>query len=180
MAALTDKQIRFCDEYLIDFNATQAAIRAGYSAKTAYAQGERLLKKVEAKKYLSEKKSEFAQRTEITKERLLDELSKIAFFDIRKIYTVDGGLKNINDFGEEEAGAISGIETYDEKEPDSGMVLGTTKKVKVHSKIAAIERISRMLGYDAPEKKEISGELSFANLLKESGLIDEGEGDSAH
>ena len=51
---LTPKQQRFCDEYLIDLNATQAAIRTGYSEKTAYSQGQRLLKNVEVKAYLDE------------------------------------------------------------------------------------------------------------------------------
>lgn len=54
MAKLTKKQRRFADEYLIDTNATQAAIRAGYSEKTAYSQGQRLLKKVELKSYIDE------------------------------------------------------------------------------------------------------------------------------
>lgn len=53
---LTAKQQRFCDEYLISFNATQAAIKAGYSEKTAYSQGQRLLKNVEVKAYLDEQK----------------------------------------------------------------------------------------------------------------------------
>lgn len=52
VVALTAKQQRFCDEYLIDLNATQAAIRAGYSKKTAYSQGQRILKNVEVKSYL--------------------------------------------------------------------------------------------------------------------------------
>jgi len=47
---LTPKQLRFCQEYIIDFNATQAVIRAGYSKKTAYSQGQRLLKNVEIQK----------------------------------------------------------------------------------------------------------------------------------
>ena len=49
---LTDKQKRFCEEYLIDLNATQAATRAGYSAKTAYSMGQRMLKKVEVQEYI--------------------------------------------------------------------------------------------------------------------------------
>lgn len=56
--ALTAKKKRFCDEYLIDFNATQAAIRAGYSERTAYSQGQRLLKNVEVQKYLQERMAE--------------------------------------------------------------------------------------------------------------------------
>lgn len=58
MANLTAKQQRFCDEYLIDLNATQAAIRAGYSKKTAYAIGVENLKKVELKKYIEARMAE--------------------------------------------------------------------------------------------------------------------------
>ena len=52
---LTEKQKRFCDEYLIDLNATQSAIRAGYSEKTAYSQGQRMLKNVEVKEYIDKR-----------------------------------------------------------------------------------------------------------------------------
>ena len=52
---LTEKQKRFCDEYLIDLNATQSAIRAGYSEKTAYSAGQRTLKNVEVKKYIEDR-----------------------------------------------------------------------------------------------------------------------------
>ena len=52
---MTEKQKRLCDEYLIDLNATQSAIRAGYSEKTAYSAGQRTLKNVEVKKYIEER-----------------------------------------------------------------------------------------------------------------------------
>lgn len=52
---MTEKQKRFCDEYIIDCNGTQAAIKAGYSPDTAYSQGQRLLKNVEVKKYIEER-----------------------------------------------------------------------------------------------------------------------------
>lgn len=58
MAKMTAKQRRFCDEYLIDLNATQAAIRAGYSKKTAYSIGEENLKKPELKKYIDQRMAE--------------------------------------------------------------------------------------------------------------------------
>ncbi|EPP8914178.1 terminase small subunit, partial [Acinetobacter baumannii] len=64
--ALRGKQQRFVDEYLIDRNATQAAIRAGYSAKTAYSIGEQNLKKLEVKKAIEEGEKELAERNKIT------------------------------------------------------------------------------------------------------------------
>lgn len=76
--ALNDKQKMFCDEYIIDLNATQAAIRAGYSEKTAYSQGQRLLKDVEIQRYIQERKADRMERTEITQDFVLKELLAIA------------------------------------------------------------------------------------------------------
>lgn len=79
MAKLTAKQQRFCDEYLIDLNATQAAIRAGYSKKTANEQGARLLVNVSIQKKIFELQKEREKRTEITQDSVLHELALIAF-----------------------------------------------------------------------------------------------------
>lgn len=73
MPKLTDKQQRFVDEYLLDLNATQAAIRAGYSEKTAYSQGQRLLKNVEAQKAIQEAKRKRVERTQIDSDFVLKE-----------------------------------------------------------------------------------------------------------
>jgi phage terminase small subunit len=82
--ALNDKQARFVAEYLIDLNATQAAIRAGYSEATAYSQGQRLLKHVEVASAVANAQAQRSERTEITADRVLQELAKIGFSDIRK------------------------------------------------------------------------------------------------
>lgn len=81
MSKLTEKQKRFCEEYLIDLNATQAAIRAGYSVKTAYSIGEENLKKPEIQKMISELQNKQSERTQITADTVLKELEKIAFAD---------------------------------------------------------------------------------------------------
>ncbi len=77
--ALTDKQKRFCDEYLIDLNATQAAIRAGYSPKTAEQTASRLLRNVKVQEYIAKRQKELSRSTEITQERVIKELALIAF-----------------------------------------------------------------------------------------------------
>ena len=78
--ALTKKQQLFVEEYLKDLNATQAAIRAGYSAKTAYAIAEKLLRKAEIKQAIQEAMKARSDRTEITQDRVLQELARLAFF----------------------------------------------------------------------------------------------------
>lgn len=80
--ALTELRERFCQEYIIDLNATQAAIRAGYSPKTAYSQGQSLLKKVEIQTRIQEIKEERSRRTGISQNDVLREIAIIAFADI--------------------------------------------------------------------------------------------------
>ena len=77
--ALTDKQKRFCEEYLIDLNATQAAIRAGYSPKSAEQTASRLLRNVKVQEYIAKRQKELSRSTHITQERVIKELALIAF-----------------------------------------------------------------------------------------------------
>lgn len=81
MPKLTEKQKRFCEEHLIDLNATQAAIRAGYSPKTAEQTAARLLRNVKVQNYINELRKEQSQRTGINADTVLKELEKIALAD---------------------------------------------------------------------------------------------------
>lgn len=75
--AVTPKQKRFCDEYLIDCNATQAAIRAGYSAKTAYSIGEENLKKPELRAYIDQRLAEIQSKTIASAEEVMQYLTSV-------------------------------------------------------------------------------------------------------
>lgn len=88
MAKLTDKQQRFVDEYLIDLNATQAAIRAGYSAKTADQQGSRMLANVKVQQAIAERMAERSKRTGVNQDRVVLELAKVAFLKISVIWLI--------------------------------------------------------------------------------------------
>lgn len=102
MAKLTKKQQRFVDEYLIDLNATQAAIRAGYSVKTAQEQGSQNLSKLMVQQAIEEQMTERSKRTEITQDKVLRELAAIAFakatdyasvIEKQAVYTTDEGVR---------------------------------------------------------------------------------------
>ena len=84
MAKLTAKQERICTEYIIDLNATQAAIRAGYSVKTANRIASENLSKPDIQRKIQELQQERAERTEITQDRVLKELAGIGFAPITK------------------------------------------------------------------------------------------------
>ena len=79
---MTDKQKKFCDEYLIDLNATQAAMRAGYSKKTAYSIGDENLRKPELQAYIQKRQKEGQERAEITRGDIIDQLKSIGFVDL--------------------------------------------------------------------------------------------------
>jgi phage terminase small subunit len=79
MSNLTEKQKRFCEEYLIDLNATQSAIRSGYSVKTARQLAQRMLTNVDIQSYIQELREKQSKRTEITADKVLEELGAVAF-----------------------------------------------------------------------------------------------------
>ena len=83
MPRLTDKQQRFVAEYLIDANATQAAIRCGYHAKTAHVQGSRLLRNVKVKAAIRRAQARTLGKLELTAERVLQELARVAFSTVQ-------------------------------------------------------------------------------------------------
>lgn len=83
--SLNEKQIRFCDEYLVDLNGKQAAIRCGYSEKTAEVQASRLLSNAKVSEYIAMRMDERSKRTEITQDMVLDRWWKIATADPRKL-----------------------------------------------------------------------------------------------
>ena len=149
MGNLTDKQEKFCQEYLVDLNATQAAIRAGYSEATARSQGQRLLTNVDIQARISELNKSRLEATGISQKRVLEEYAKIAFFDIREIFDVDGGLINVKQLDANNAGAIASIkssEEWGEDEDGNRVVTGTLKEVKVFDKIRALQDLGKHLG----------------------------------
>ena len=95
-SAVTPRSRDFVDEYLVDLNATQAAIRAGYSEKTAYSIGQRLLKNVEVQKMIANRMEERSKRTEITQDRVLTDIELIKQDAMRKAYDKNGNEAMIN------------------------------------------------------------------------------------
>lgn len=89
MSNLNEKQKRFADEYLIDLNATQAAIRAGYSSRSAAEQASRLLKNAKVRAYIDERMAELSRRTGVNQERILRELARIAFVNAPDLINIE-------------------------------------------------------------------------------------------
>lgn len=166
---LTDKQERFCNEYLIDLNATQAAIRAGYSENTANEQGARLLANVSVQAFLSDRKKAISEKFEITHEQVLREYYKLGFYDIRNAFDEVGNLIPVKDLDDTTAAAIAGIDVFEENvgTGENKKIIGYTKKIRLSGKREALDSICKMLGYNAVEKKDItSGGEKLEIVLK--------------
>ncbi len=142
MAKLNEKQQRFVDEYLIDLNATQAAIRAGYSAKTADVQGSRMLSNVKVQQAISEKMAERSKRTGINQDRIVQELAKIALVNISDVVDTDTGEILPNASPDD----LACIESIKFKQSDNQYGGSLEREVKVASKVKALELLGKHLG----------------------------------
>lgn len=142
MHKLTPKQAQFVQEYLVDLNATQAALRAGYSEKTAKQQGARLLTKVDVQAALQEAMAAREERTEITQDRVIAELAKVAFGDRRKLMTWGPKGVELKDSGTLSDDAAAMVSEVSETETQ----FGGTIKLKTHDKVKALELLGRHLG----------------------------------
>ncbi|WP_339437046.1 terminase small subunit [Pseudomonas sp. EL_65y_Pfl1_R32] len=191
--ALTAKQQRFVDEYLKDLNATQAAIRAGYSKNTADQQASRLLTNVKVRGYLAERQDDRSKRTEITQDMVLRELAKIGFSDIRKVVRWGETQVRMVDGEEGEAEDMvpyHGLALIDSTEVDDATAAAIAEvsqgrdglKVKLHDKKGALVDIGRHLGmFTAPGHAELDAELKRLEVEKrraELKLIEKGGGNS--
>lgn len=144
--ALNPKQQQFVVEYLVDLNATQAAIRAGYSPKTAGVQGFDLLRKPEIAAAIESLRNEHAKNTGLTVERVLTEAMRLAFFDIRKLTDAEGNPIPINQLDDDTAAAIQGLELATERSRDEDGSGTVVRKYKLADKNAALERLFKHLG----------------------------------
>lgn len=144
------RRTRFVKEYLLEQNATKAAIAAGYSAKTAHAQGSRLLKNAEVRARIEQKNTELNNKLDLTAERLKTELARLCYFDAANFFNPDGSAKAITDLDEDSRRAIAGFEMAElyEGSGEERKQAGYIKKFKLPDKTRAIElamRVEKML-----------------------------------
>jgi phage terminase small subunit len=139
---LTAKQRRFVEEYLVDLNATEAAIRAGYSKRTARQMGAENLSKPVIAEAIRIAMAGRSQRTKITSDRVLEELGIIAFSDMRKFATWGASGVKLNDSNtlpEDAARCVAEV-------AESPGKYGRSLRFKLHDKVAALEKIAKHLG----------------------------------
>lgn len=140
---MTDKQKVFCQEYLIDLNATQAAIRAGYSVKTANEQGARLLANVSVGREIERLKAERSRRTGITADRVLQELARIGFVNPADV--IDSEDATVRDGANaDDMAAIASVKV--KVIPGKYGENGFEREIRLHDKVKALELMGKHLG----------------------------------
>ncbi|HEY5797672.1 MAG TPA: terminase small subunit [Bosea sp. (in: a-proteobacteria)] len=170
MKELTPKQARFVSEYLIDLNATQAAIRAGYSAKTAEKIGSENLKKPEIAAALDEAKQQREQRTQINADWLLKRLADEATADINDLYHPETHeLLPVSEWPLIfRQGLVQGIEIealYDGVGRDR-VQIGQVKKIKLDNRVKRLELIGRHISVQAfKDQVEVGGLSELADRM---------------
>lgn len=160
MMSLTQKQKRFVEEYLIDLNATQAAIRAGYSPKRASEIGYQLLQKTTVSKAIAEAMAERSKRTGISQDRILREYARIGFAKITDFVEWDDfgsiRIKPSSEISEDDAAAIAEVTETEIELPSGG--IKRVRKIKLHDKCPALEKLGKHLGMFT-DKISISGDV---------------------
>ncbi len=144
---LTDRQRAFCEEYLIDLNGKAAAVRAGYSEKTARVIAQDNLGKPAIVAYLQTLMQARAERTQITADRVITEVARLGFSDVRKLFDANGALLPIDKWPDDVTAAVASVEVDElfEGYGENRIQVGHTKKVKLWDKPRALEMLGKHL-----------------------------------
>jgi phage terminase small subunit len=141
------KEELFARAYLANgLNATEAATTIGLAKKSAHVEGSKYLRKPKVQRLLAELSKQHAEKLDISADRILLQLARVAFFDIRKIFDDQGQLKPISDLDEDTAAAIAGLDhdhLFEYFGKGQRKHVGNTVKVRMADKIKALELLGK-------------------------------------
>lgn len=156
---LPPNRARFVKEYLIDRNATKAAIRAGYSKKTAKQLGSKLLTYIDVQAAVNKGLQKHEQSLDLDAGKILRLLQTHATYDHRKFFNEDGSAKDIKDLDDESAQAVAGFEFVNLYEGEGGQkhIFGQLRKYKTSDKLRALEMLGKHFQLFPAQKVEVTG-----------------------
>jgi phage terminase small subunit len=149
---LNERQRLFAAEYVVDLNATAAAIRAGYSPKGARQHGHKLLTNADIQKVIQELNRERIQRVCADGDRVLHEYARVAFSDVRALLDAEGDIMPAGEWSDDAAGAVSSYRTKTTNRGED--VIETTKEIRLWNKPQALRALAENLQVFAPERRE--------------------------
>lgn len=163
---LTPNQERFCQEYVVDLNGLKAAVRSGYSEKTAAQQASRLLINVKVTARIQSLADARAERVQVNADTVLTNLLKLATSDLRKLFGVDGNLLPVSQWPDDVALAVSAVEIEElfEGFGEERQHIGYTKKVKLWDKVRSLEALGKHLQLFT-EKLQVEHTIKLEDLV---------------
>ncbi len=152
--SLTAKQAQFVAEYLVDRNATAAAIRAGYSQKTAYSIGSENLSKPEIALAIADRTQQALDANGLTPARVLEEVRRLAFADLSEAFAEDGTLKPLRQIPKELRAAISSVKTLKTNLTSGDGAQEVTREIKLWDKAKALQQAMEYFALLEPKVTE--------------------------
>lgn len=166
---LDAREARFVTEYLIDLDPKRAALAAGYSETMAASKAYQWVSNGKTKPHVfaavAKAQAARAQRTEITQDRVLKELARIGFADVRKLFSEDG-LQSPGDMDDDTAAAVSAVEVIVRRTPGDEKHVEHVHKIKLNDKLGALTQIGRHLGMFV-DRKEIEVGETLETMLRD-------------
>ncbi|MEO6546568.1 MAG: terminase small subunit [Ferruginibacter sp.] len=159
---LTPKQERFCKEFIFDFHGKNAAIRSGYSSKTARTIASQLLTKESVQAKVKELTKANGEKFDVSLQEVIAQLKRWVWQDVRNLFNEDGTQKHIKDLSYDDAAALSGYEVEEK------LGTGVTKKIKSKDGVKAMEILAKISGFMAPIKTDmtVTTPLTQAQLIE--------------
>ncbi len=164
---LTAKEAAFVREYLIDLNQTQAAIRAGYAAKSANVQAVEIMARPLVRAAIAEAMAARSERTQVNADWLLNRLAVEAEADLADIYTEDGAVKPVHQWPKIwRQGLVAGIKHQELRDGEGNATGEFIVEVKVSDRVKRLELIGKHVGVQAfLEKVEVAGVEQLADRI---------------
>lgn len=163
---LSPREERFCQEYLVDLIGSKAARRAGVAERGAKVWASRALTKANVQRRIRKLMHERALRTQATADEVLLELKKLAFADVRRVFTKDGALKSIRSMPKDVSATIASVEVEElfEGRGENREHVGSVHKLKQWDKLKALELLGKNLKLWT-DKVDVSGNLTLEDLV---------------
>lgn len=159
-----DRRARFAQEYVKDLNGTQAALRAGYAESGAKVTASRLLTDANVRADIDARLAKAAAVAEITVERTLKEIARIAYGDPRTLFDAQGNLRPLHEISDDSAAMLASVESMEEYDGrgEERVAVGMTRKVKTWSKVKALDQCMAFLGMHKSVNPAAQGGLSLS------------------
>jgi phage terminase small subunit len=174
---LTERELIFCDHYLGDANrnATQSAIKAGYSLKTARNIATENLSKPHISKYLDSKTKPFLEQIGVNRDRILQEWATLGLSNITDYMNDDYSIKNLDEVRKSATGAIDSVKIEErvlmKDEASGGVVMDRKVEFKLHNKIKALEKLSEIMGIVVKKEEPGVGATTVNNYTFHQNIL---------